>query len=165
MKKEPLKAKKRTEWKALAALVVLAVAFGSGLALYLHGTPRAEQVKSPVGEGLTGLRETTEAEPAAYAPLLSWNRDTQAVVYEIEFATEPDDEGEHRIYATRAVYTNHYNAPLREIAQILQPRFQRPKRRVVHRAVLLLAVAGDERDGVALIQKGDDIFDIFLPAV
>ena len=116
MKKEPLKAKKRTEWKALAALVVLAVAFGSGLALYLHGTPRAEQVKSPVGEGLTGLRETTEAEPAAYAPLLSWNRDTQAVVYEIEFATEPDDEGEHRIYATRAVYTNHYNAPLREIA-------------------------------------------------
>ena len=56
-------------------------------------------------------------------------------------------------------------APLGEIAQILQPRLKRAERRVVHGAVLLLAVAGDEGNGVALVKKGDDICDIFLSAV
>ena len=32
-------------------------------------------------------------------------------------------------------------------------------------AVLLLAVAGDERNGVAFVQKGNDVFNIFLLAV
>ena len=56
-------------------------------------------------------------------------------------------------------------APLGKIAQILEPCFERPKRCVVHCAVLLLAVAGDERNGVAFVQKGNDVFNIFLLAV
>lgn len=56
-------------------------------------------------------------------------------------------------------------APLGEIAQILKPCFERPECRVIHRAVLFLAVAGDKRNGVALVQQGDDVFDIFLLAV
>lgn len=103
----------RTEGKALAALFMVLVSLG--LCLWQAG-PRAEQAKSPVRDGITGLRETTEEEPAAFAPLLSWDKDTQAVVYEIEFYSAPDTEAEHRLYATREVYTNHYNAPLREIA-------------------------------------------------
>ena len=55
--------------------------------------------------------------------------------------------------------------PLGKIAQILEPCFERPKRCVVHCAVLLLAVAGDERNGVAFVQKGNDVFNIFLLAV
>ena len=107
---------KGTRKKGLAVLAALV--FGvAAVACGWHAGPRAEQAKSPVGEGLTGLRETTEAEPAAYAPLLSWDKDTQAVVYEIEFYSNPDAKVNHRIYHTRAVYTNHYNVPLREFAE------------------------------------------------
>ena len=102
-----------TEGRALLALVIVLVS--AALGFWWQG-PRAEQAKTPVAEGLTGLKETTEAAPAAFAPLLSWDKDTQAVVYEIEFYSAPDAKREHRLYATRAVYTNHYNAPLREIA-------------------------------------------------
>ena len=107
--------KGKTEGKVLAALALAVVLVSAGVGFWWQG-PRAEQAKSPVGEGLTGLRETTEDAPAAFAPLLSWDKDTQAVVYEIEFYSAPDKKAEHRIYTTRAVYTNHYNAPLREIA-------------------------------------------------
>ena len=47
----------------------------------------------------------------------------------------------------------------------MKPCFERPECRVIHRAVLFLAVAGDKRNGVALVQQGDDVFDIFLLAV
>ena len=46
---------------------------------------------------------------------------------------------------------------LGQVPQIVQPVLQGPQGRVVHAAVELLAVAGDEGDGVALIQQVDDI--------
>ena len=52
----------------------------------------------------------------------------------------------------------HLLPALGQITQIAQPVLQLPQGGVVHSAVKLLAVAGDERDGVALVQQGDDIF-------
>ena len=51
-------------------------------------------------------------------------------------------------------------APFLKIAQVLQPSFQRAQCCVVHGPVQFLAVTGDERNGVALIQQTDDIFHI-----
>ena len=52
----------------------------------------------------------------------------------------------------------HLLPPRLQISQIAQPVLQLPQGGVVHGAVLLLAVAGDEGDGVALIQQGDNVF-------
>ena len=49
-----------------------------------------------------------------------------------------------------------------QIFEVLQARLECAERRVVHRAVRLLAVAGDEGNGVALVQQGDDILNIGL---
>ena len=48
-----------------------------------------------------------------------------------------------------------------KVPKILQPGLQRAQDSVVHRTVQLLAVAGDEGDGVALVQQADDVFDVF----
>ena len=106
---------KGTKKKGMAAVALVVLVLALGACAWKAG-PHAEQARTPVAEGPTGLRETTEAEPAAYAPLLSWDKDTQAVVYEIEFFSDPDVNVNHRIYQTRKVYTNHYNVPLREFA-------------------------------------------------
>ena len=110
---EPKAAHRERNWLLVFLAVLLLL--GAGLAFFRFG-PQAEQAKTQMAEGLTGLFETSEKAPASYSPLLSWDKDTQAVVYEIEFYSAPDAKKEHRIFATRAVYTNHYNAPLREIA-------------------------------------------------
>ena len=47
-----------------------------------------------------------------------------------------------------------------EIAQIGKTLLKRAQGGVVHRAVQLLAVAGDEGDGVALVEQSDDIFNV-----
>ena len=53
-------------------------------------------------------------------------------------------------------------AALLQIAKVLQTRLQRTQDCVVHCTVQLLAIAGDEGDGVALVQKPDDVFDVFV---
>ena len=52
--------------------------------------------------------------------------------------------------------------PLVQIAKVVQPVGQVPEDRVVHGPVHLLAVPGNEGDGVALIQKGHHIVYIIL---
>ena len=59
----------------------------------------------------------------------------------------------------------HLLPPRLQIPQIAQPVLQLPQGGVVHGAVLLLAVAGNEGDGVALIQQGDDVFHGLLGLV
>ena len=54
----------------------------------------------------------------------------------------------------------HRLAALFETAEVLQPLFERAQRRVVHRAVELLAVAGDKGDGVALVEQAHDVFNV-----
>ena len=99
-------------WQAAALGVVLAAGvFGAAA---WHAEPRAEQSCAQDLPPLTGLRETSEAEPASCAPLLSWDKDTQAVVYELEVYA--DAAGKHRLYRTRQVYTNHYQLPVRDFA-------------------------------------------------
>ena len=49
-----------------------------------------------------------------------------------------------------------------ELAQVLQPLAERAQRAVVHAARGLLAVAGDERDGVALVDEFDGRGDAAL---
>ena len=45
--------------------------------------------------------------------------------------------------------------------QILESCLQRAQRGIVHGAVQFLAVTGDKRDGVALIQQPDHVFNVF----
>ena len=54
----------------------------------------------------------------------------------------------------------HALAPLFKAAQVLEPFFERAQRGVVHRAVQFLAVAGDEGDGVALVEQAHDVFNV-----
>lgn len=100
-------------WKAAAAGVLLVAALFGAVSWQMG--PRAEQARPSALAPLTGLSETSEEEPASYAPLLSWDKDTQAVVYEIEVYR--DALAKHRIYRTRQVYTNHYQLPLRAFAE------------------------------------------------
>ena len=53
-------------------------------------------------------------------------------------------------------------APLLQPAQILKALGESAQGRVVHRAVQFLAVAGDEGNGVALVDELDDIIDMAL---
>lgn len=69
-----------------------------------------------------GLSATTAETPLSYSPILTWNTDDEAVMYEIEFFTErpahlsPAKNSEAAVFRTRSVYQNAYNAPLREFA-------------------------------------------------
>ena len=49
-----------------------------------------------------------------------------------------------------------------EIPQSREPLRQLPENRVVQPSRDFLPVAGDEGDGVALVQKPDDVFDVFV---
>ena len=51
-------------------------------------------------------------------------------------------------------------AAIFKTAEVLEPLFERAQRRVVHRAVELLAVAGDKGDGVALVEQMHDVFNV-----
>ena len=69
------------------------------------------------------LLATTEHTPVSFSPILEWEKDTDAVFYEVEFfASAPffldaDSESSSAIYRTRRVYQNRYNPPLREFAK------------------------------------------------
>ena len=54
---------------------------------------------------------------------------------------------------------------LLQAAQVAEAFLQRTQGRVVHGAVQLLAVTGDEGDGVPLVQKLDDVFDMAQGAI
>lgn len=58
----------------------------------------------------------------------------------------------------------HLRAARLQIAQVLQPRFKRAEHGIVHAAMRLLAVAGNEGNGVALVQKRGDVFHVFFRA-
>ncbi|SDP69889.1 SGNH/GDSL hydrolase family protein [Selenomonas ruminantium] len=68
------------------------------------------------------LLATTEHTPVSYSPILEWEKDTDAVFYEVEFfASVPffldaNSESTSAIYRTRRVYQNRYNPPLQEFA-------------------------------------------------
>lgn len=69
-----------------------------------------------------GLRATTAETPLSYSPILTWQTDDEAVMYEIEFFTKkPEHISSSKIssqaaFRTRSVYQNAYNAPLEEFA-------------------------------------------------
>ena len=54
----------------------------------------------------------------------------------------------------------HRLPALLQAPEVLQPLLQGAEGGVVHGAVEFLAVAGDEGDGVALVQQGDDVFHV-----
>ena len=69
-------------WKAAAAGGLLVAAFFGAVSWQLG--PLAEQARPSTLAPLTGLEESSEEAPLSYAPMLSWDKDTQAVVYELE---------------------------------------------------------------------------------
>ena len=54
----------------------------------------------------------------------------------------------------------HRFAALFKTAEVLEPLFERAQRGIVHCTVELLAVAGDEGDGVALVEQAHDVFNV-----
>ena len=68
------------------------------------------------------LTETSSAAPLSISPILSWSKDVNAVMYEIEFFDHDpghisrDMACDDAIYRSRKIYQNHYNPPLAEFA-------------------------------------------------
>ena len=54
----------------------------------------------------------------------------------------------------------HRLPPFLEAPEIGKTLFQRAQGGVIHGPMEFLAVAGDEGDGIALVQKGDDVFNV-----
>ena len=59
----------------------------------------------------------------------------------------------------------HRVPPLLQIPQVFQPLRQIAQAGVVHGAVQLLPIAGNEGDGIALVQQGDHVIDMALGPV
>lgn len=86
---------------------------------FSHPLPADASLNEPAPEHLTW---SSPESPLSFSPLLEWDRNTQAVAYEIEFfehAPEnlPHNEiSEDAIFRTTQVYTNAYNPPLASFA-------------------------------------------------
>ena len=71
------------------------------------------------------LQETSKTQPLSFSPIIQWEKDVNAVFYEIEFFNEKplflkaDCESTAAVYRSRRVYQNRYNPPLNEFAQDL----------------------------------------------
>ncbi len=75
-----------------------------------------------LGDAIQHLSETSEKEPLSFSPVLSWDKDVEAVVYEIEFFGDypqnlnPLQPSPAAIFRSREIYTNQYNPPLERFA-------------------------------------------------
>ena len=72
-------------------------------------------------------------------------------------------DGERQLFRQLALLLDgllHRLPALRQVPQVLEPLLQIPQGGVVHGAVELLAVPGDEGDGVALVQKVHHVFHV-----
>ncbi|MCR5758431.1 MAG: GDSL family lipase [Selenomonas sp.] len=83
------------------------------------------QMQSRKGEGaemVNELTKTSKHHPVSYSPILEWEKDVQAVFYEVEFFSsvpfflDDNSESTAAIYRTRRVYQNRYNPPLQKFA-------------------------------------------------
>lgn len=85
-------------------------------------TPRHEASSHLLTPPPAGLSMTTPETPLSYSPILTWDTDDEAVMYEIEFFTKkpghlsPAKNSDESVFRTRSIYQNAYNAPLREFA-------------------------------------------------
>ena len=99
------------------------------LTLYLHtynssNNPSFEQNEPvpPSNSKIVALSHFSAEIPASSAPLLEWNKDLNAVYYELElFDTVPenlsnDDLSSDHLYYTASIYTNAYQIDLKDIA-------------------------------------------------
>ena len=99
------------------------------LTLYLHtynssNNPSFEQNEPvpPSSSKIVALSHFSAEIPASSAPLLEWNKDLNAVYYELElFDTVPenlsnDDLSSDHLYYTASIYTNAYQIDLKDIA-------------------------------------------------
>lgn len=84
--------------------------------------PKEEAPSALITPAPAGLTITTREEPVSFSPVLSWDKDSDAVYYELEFFSEkPADlcdteDSSESIYRTTQVYQNHYNPPLKKFA-------------------------------------------------
>ena len=87
-------------------------------------TPRHEASSHLLTPPPAGLSMTTPETPLSYSPILTWDTDDEAVMYEIEFFTKkpghlsPAKNSDESVFRTRSIYQNAYNAPLREFAAV-----------------------------------------------
>jgi lysophospholipase L1-like esterase len=69
------------------------------------------------------MLKTSQHAPVSYSPVLEWEKDVNAVFYEVEFFTslpfflDAESESTAAVYRTRRVYQNRYNPPLQEFAK------------------------------------------------
>ena len=81
------------------------------------------QLKANVIPAGDKMLKTSQHAPVSYSPVLEWEKDVNAVFYEVEFFTslpfflDAESESTAAVYRTRRVYQNRYNPPLQEFAK------------------------------------------------
>ena len=84
--------------------------------------PQQEAKSELVTEPPANLTVSSEENPLSFSPILAWDKDNEAICYEIEFfAQKPAHISNTRIsnqaiYRSRQIYQNHYNPPLANFA-------------------------------------------------
>lgn len=108
--------RKRRTYLIIIALTVCIIggAMGGILFYQVQSTACANSESNPLSNSAKN--------PVSYSPVLEWEKDTNAVFYEVEFFSSVpfflDDESESpaAIYRDRRVYQNRFNPPLQEFA-------------------------------------------------
>ena len=79
-------------------------------------------VSIPAGSLTNELKIHEELQPLSFSPVLSWQKDINAVAYEIEFFDQkiddldPSTASSRAIFHSKEVYSNAYNPPLESFA-------------------------------------------------
>lgn len=110
--------RKHLNHKMCWLLVVLLVGLCAGLGFYV----KERQDYLALASAPTGLTATSVAEPLSYSPILTWDKDSESVYYEIEFFAEkpmflsPTQDSDKAVFRSYAIFQNHYNVPLQSFA-------------------------------------------------
>ncbi len=109
--------RQRRTYIVIIALTICVIGGTMGGILFYQAQLKANAI--PAGDKML---KTSQHAPVSYSPVLEWEKDVNAVFYEVEFFTslpfflDAESESTAAVYRTRRVYQNRYNPPLQEFA-------------------------------------------------
>ena len=109
--------RQRRTYIVIIALTICIIGGTMGGILFYQAQLKANAI--PAGDKML---KTSQHAPVSYSPVLEWEKDVNAVFYEVEFFTslpfflDAESESTAAVYRTRRVYQNRYNPPLQEFA-------------------------------------------------
>ena len=110
--------RRRRTYLLIIVLTVCIIGGAMGGIIFYQAQKKASAVQASESK----LMETSVHDPVSFSPILEWEKDINAVFYEVEFFSsvpfflDANSESAAAIYRTRRVYQNHYNPPLQEFA-------------------------------------------------